>query len=838
MSDTGSGRVVPGEGPVPARLMFLGEAPGATEDRLGRPFMGSSGKFLRATIRSMLPLAPEATYITNVVKVRLPGNATPTAAQIRAALPALVDEIERVNPTVLVTLGATPLSVFDTKAKITRVQGRPRVAALGRWRGVVLPLLHPAATLYNPSLRATFARTLQEGVEKAERMELEPRPADYRLVSGRELAEYLTGTSAFAFDFETTLPVWNDRFCAMRGEPIGFSVSRRPGEARYTTDAVECIRDVLEDPAIRVIVHNAQFEFVMWQKAGIVATNVDDTMVMAFVLGRRQAGLKDLSLSEFGVTQPRWESVQDLAADDPRFVAYGCTDADVTWQLAALFHAELVRTDLLAFYQTVERALPVQLAKLHIDGVDMDRTPLVALRGTLLAAAETNDEELLTLYPSETNWGSTQARARVLYGPLEHTVEADRELRGRLMHDMLCVRKAKLADCLCHGDVRTGAQTLITYRPPGLALPIQHVPGTAGPSTSIAALRALIHKGFDRPILHALEYRASVQQALRQVVSVEGYIQPDGRIHPTIVQAGTSDDFDADSAAAPETGRFSSRNPNVMALLHHGDSDRPYILAWAKQFRRAFVAPAGWVWIKCDAAKEEPNIGWMVSGDEIWKHDLAGAGDVYRVAAGFAFNIDPAVVNIEQRQIGKRMAMAWLNRARAEGIRKSAHWLTDAAALAWCNVMDERYYRLTEWHRDELVPFMYQHGYVKTWFGRRCSLAKVWDGPTLAQQAAGRAKVPAQVDAERECVPLVIQGTAADLLKLAVQHLELDPATARLVLPVHDELNVVAHPDVADAVCFKLQNIFRGLMPWDIEAEISTGPNWADQEEWHVGMAP
>ena len=838
MSNRILGDIVPGEGPVPARLMFLGEAPGATEDRLGRPFMGSSGKLLRATIRAMLHLSPDAVYITNVVKVRPPGNATPTAKQIREAIPALTEEIERVNPTVLVTLGATPLSVFDATAKITRVQGQPQVVSLGRWRGVVLPLLHPAATLYKPSLRATFARTLQEGVEKAERMELEPTTPDYRLVSGKELADYLRGATEFAFDFETTLPVWNDRFCAMRGEPVGFSVSRRPGEARYTTDAVECIRDVLENPDVRVIVHNAQFEFVMWQTAGIAATNVDDTMVMAFVLGRRQAGLKDLSLSEFGVTQPRWESVQDLPPDDPRFVEYGCTDADMTRRLVDLFDAELIRTELLAFYQAVERELPTQLAKLHIDGVDMDRVPLVALNSTLLAAAKTNDDELLTLYPHETNWGSTQARARVLYGPREHTVEEDRELRGRLMHDVLCVRKAKLADCICHGNVRTGAQTLITYQPPGLALPTQHVPGTHGPSTSIAALRALTHKGFDHPILHALEYRASVQQALRQVGSIEGYIQPDGRIHPTIIQAGTSDDFDADSAAAPETGRFSSRNPNVMALLHHGDSDRPYMLAWAKQFRRAFVAPPGWVWVRCDAAKEEPNIGWMVSGDEIWKHDLSGTGDVYRVAAGFAFDIDPAVVNIEQRQIGKRMAMAWLNRARAEGIRKSAHWLTEDAARAWCELMDARYSRLTEWHRDELIPFMYEHGYVKTWFGRRCSLAKVWDGPTLAQQAVGRAKIPAQVDAERECVPMVIQGTAADLLKLAVQSLELDPATARLVLPVHDELNVVAHADVADAVCFKLQNIFHGLMPWDIEAEISIGPNWADQEAWHVGMAP
>lgn len=250
---------------------------------------------------------------------------------------------------------------------------------------------------------------------------------------------------------------------------------------------------------------------------------------------------------------------------------------------------------------------------------------------------------------------------------------------------------------------------------------------------------------------------------------------------------------------------------------------------------------SSWVWLKCDVSKEEPHIGWIVSGDMNWWRDLVGGGDVYKTAASHAFKCDVSEVDKEQRQIGKRMAMAWLNRARQYGIRKSAWWMTEDEATEWCESMDEQYPRLTYWHRHELIPFMYEHGYVNTWFGRRCDLPHVFAGPTLAEQARGKRKLSPQIAAERECVPLVIQGTAADLLKIAAQRVDaqLDEAWGYIVSFVHDELNLLVREDMVEHVCRNvLWTMLDGLLSPSLGVEIGVGTNWGELEDWTPEVTP
>jgi uracil-DNA glycosylase family 4 len=98
--------IVHGEGSSDAKVMFIGEAPGALEDAKGRPFIGRSGKLLRQ-VMDEVGLDPSTVYITNVVKCRPPENRTPSSAEIRSCLPNLMEEIYKVDPDLIVFVGRT-----------------------------------------------------------------------------------------------------------------------------------------------------------------------------------------------------------------------------------------------------------------------------------------------------------------------------------------------------------------------------------------------------------------------------------------------------------------------------------------------------------------------------------------------------------------------------------------------------------------------------------------------------------------------------------------------------------------------------------------------------------
>jgi len=149
--------VVFGEGPENARLMFIGEGPGADEDAQGRPFVGRAGELLTKMITAMGFDRASEVYIANVVKCRPPGNRTPLPAEADACIGFLKRQIRLVSPKVIVTLGATPLlHLFQLKG-ITKLRGNWL-----DWEGIkVMPTYHPAFLLRDPRRKIDVWRDLQ-----------------------------------------------------------------------------------------------------------------------------------------------------------------------------------------------------------------------------------------------------------------------------------------------------------------------------------------------------------------------------------------------------------------------------------------------------------------------------------------------------------------------------------------------------------------------------------------------------------------------------------------------------------------------------------------------------
>ncbi len=154
--------VVFGAGNADAELMFIGEAPGATEDRMGLPFVGQAGKLLDKLLQE-IGMQRQDVFVANVIKCRPPDNRDPHPREIESCQGYLRRQVDLIEPSVICTLGnfSTKLLRADTTA-ISRLHGRDEVRVIGTRAVRLYPLYHPAAALYASStlelLRADFHR--------------------------------------------------------------------------------------------------------------------------------------------------------------------------------------------------------------------------------------------------------------------------------------------------------------------------------------------------------------------------------------------------------------------------------------------------------------------------------------------------------------------------------------------------------------------------------------------------------------------------------------------------------------------------------------------------------
>lgn len=144
-------QLVMGDGNPDADIVFIGEAPGKKEDEQGLPFIGASGRFLDVMLEAA-GMVRSGVFITSIVKYRPPNNRDPSQVEKDAFWPYLVRQLEIIQPKVIITLGRHSMEYFLPGAKISEIHGEPQ--KVGEW--LIIPLYHPAAALYNGSMRETL----------------------------------------------------------------------------------------------------------------------------------------------------------------------------------------------------------------------------------------------------------------------------------------------------------------------------------------------------------------------------------------------------------------------------------------------------------------------------------------------------------------------------------------------------------------------------------------------------------------------------------------------------------------------------------------------------------
>jgi uracil-DNA glycosylase len=173
-------QLVFGSGNPRAKVVFIGEAPGKNEDLKGLPFVGAAGKFLDEMLAT-IGMKREDIYITNIVKYRPPNNRDPLPDEKLAFLPYLQTQLDIIQPAIVITLGRHSTNCFLPDLQISKIHGQPKrikVQFMGDevTKLVIMPLFHPAAALYNGSMRQTllddFARipAVIEAIETAQKI--------------------------------------------------------------------------------------------------------------------------------------------------------------------------------------------------------------------------------------------------------------------------------------------------------------------------------------------------------------------------------------------------------------------------------------------------------------------------------------------------------------------------------------------------------------------------------------------------------------------------------------------------------------------------------------------
>jgi uracil-DNA glycosylase len=188
-------RAVPGDGPVTARILAVGEAPGETEDRTGRPFVGAAGQLLTRLLRSV-GLEREDIYICNVLKCRPPGNRDPEPEEVSSCAHFLDEQVALIRPDAILLLGRHAVGrLLPGMPGIGRIHGQ----RVRRGDRVYVPLYHPAAALYNAQLLRTLEEDMQrvrgyldEAEAERERRQREQIAEEARAVAIRTADEQLS----------------------------------------------------------------------------------------------------------------------------------------------------------------------------------------------------------------------------------------------------------------------------------------------------------------------------------------------------------------------------------------------------------------------------------------------------------------------------------------------------------------------------------------------------------------------------------------------------------------------------------------------------------------------
>jgi DNA polymerase-1 len=645
-----------------------------------------------------------------------------------------------------------------------------------------------------PRLAELFAsfgfRTLAERAAKLAAPEAPAAaPADYenyQLVDTpeklAELVGQLSHQALISVDTETTHVMPR---CA---EIVGYSFSYQPGEAYYVPvrgpagDAVldpretmEALRPVLENPAIRKVGQNLKYDMIVLQNCGVsLAGSAFDTMVANYLL---DAGGRSHSLDELAKRYLNHTTIKigELIGKGKQQKRMD----EVPVAQVATYAAEDADIPL--------RMQPMLAARLEEAGLtQLNETVEVPLIEVLA------DMEFTGVRVDAARLGELSVHYGKRLAQLEQEIE---ELAG---HPLNIASPKQLAQVLFQE----------------LGLPVVKKTKT-GASTDAEVLEQLAES-------HALpakivEYRQYAKLKNTYVDALPAMIHPEtGRVHASFNQVVAA------------TGRLSSSDPNLQNIPIRTDEGR--------EIRSAFVAgPPGWKLLAADYSQIELRVLAHYSEDAVLEAAFARDDDIHSLVASQVFGVSLSDVTSAQRRTAKAVNFGVIYGQSPFGLAKTLG-ISQEEAAAFIDGYFATYRGVTNFILRTLEECR-RLGYVSTILGRRRAIQGVRPVEQLTLGSDQPSRRPLNLP-ERTAVNSVIQGSAADLIKLAMvalhRRLRDESLDAKMILQIHDELLFEVAPTEVDRLARLVESEMRSVMKLRVPLKIDVkwGHNWAECEPW------
>ncbi len=761
-----SGDRVPGTGGSNPDIVFVGEAPGAEEDKQGVPFVGKAGQVLRSVI-NYLKLDEESYYLTNVCLCRPPENREPSSNEIECCYQRLVDEIRDLKPKVVVTLGSTPTkTLFGSERKISKDRGK---VFRTHWVDIPgIPTYHPAATLYakGDTLFPFLLGDITKAVELA-RGELNSDPqlmetkvkiidTDEDMMKVIDTLMCMQKDTIISFDWETTgvSHLWDVGFCLGLSWEEGTAVVLPMKMVRRWS---AMLYSVLEDK--RLTGFNAVgFDSAWNRKYGLPHKVAFDPMLWHYLLDERPQERSLENLTSYLLNAPCYESdmMAEFKADKsnmikivPPEVIYEYCGKDVDWtlRLANHFNSRIREDegDLVELYQVLLHPAAEALAEIEEHGLWVDRDKLEELDVEMQQTLIELNNHLKILTENES------------FNPNSHPqVQAHLWDTLKLIQPQIYGRKDRSA------DKDTLAALMENYQD------VEFIP-------------------------KLLEYRETFTLYSKYVRDLPNFIESDGRVRTNYHLDRT------------ETGRLATTKP----AIHQTPRD--------SKIRTVYSAPPGYTLVQADYSQIEIRVAAMLADDDKLIEFLDSGADFHSTMASEAFGVALKNVTEDQRQAAKSVSFGLLYGMSDKGLIAKTG-LNRGSAVEFIKEYKKQMPGVQEWIQA-IKDAIRTEQYITSPFGRRRRFPFVTNENIEGLYREG-VNFPIQSGAADITLRSVL--VLHNLFKSVFPE-------AHIVITVHDSIVVECPEVIAEDVAKLMKNVMEDVSKKvSFPVEIKIGKCWGD----------
>tara|TARA_Y100000034_G_scaffold137016_1_gene218518 strand:+ start:8644 stop:11262 length:2619 start_codon:yes stop_codon:yes gene_type:complete len=636
-----------------AKVLFVGEGPGANEVILKQPFVGKSGRHLRKALKEV---SINTFSVTNTVLCRPPENETPKVSAVNSCRPNLEKVLLHCDPTLVVPVGASALKAIEPGVGgITARRGHAREVTytLRRWLKKrayinlnVFPTFHPQYTLYNPSVYPQWIMDLGRisKVLAGKPIADAPKP-DYTVIDNPELLDWADSMlfNSYAKDRRISFDIETSQLNYFKGRIVGISFAWRRGQGIYipilkwsrkkqvfqdfwsdNSTVMEIIIDFLKSSTEKSA-HNLMFDQGYLRENSIEVINAcSDTMIGRHLLHEDlPIGLKTVTADEYpemaGYDTELKNSIAEEKEDPDCFGkvpakilgVYSCADADGTYRLDEDQEKELKKQDLWGLFTNLEMPLQDVARRMKRTGVLVDLPWQATTAKNLNDEIEELEEDIYEIAGKELNLNSTKQVAEILFKPIWEV---------EVIKDGIVVGHIPLAKATKEQAKKKVARGFERQQPVKF--------GKTGPSTDKEVLLTLSLRG-DGIAKKLLTHREHRKMKTAFVDTLPDLIEKDGRVHPDIKVCGTI------------SGRWAMSGPALNTTPRR------------KDIRGCYRAPEGSRLITFDMSQLELRIQAELSEDEAMLKHFKNQVDLHTEMACRIFGAVPGEVTDLQRQIGK-----------------------------------------------------------------------------------------------------------------------------------------------------------------------------------------